>query len=57
MKLERAKLLHNGSWRLERNDSRGERSCKASVVVVRHGIGMYEFGSITGHVKVTQIMA
>jgi hypothetical protein len=55
MKLEKAKLLHNGSWRLKRNDGRGERSCKA--FVVRHGIGMYEFGSITGHVKVTQIMA
>lgn len=55
MKLEKVRLLYNGSWRLKRDDSGGERSCMASLV--RHRIGMYEFGSIKGHVKITQIMA
>lgn len=55
MKLEKAKLLHIGSRRLEKNDTRGERSCKA--FLVKHGIGMNKFGSIKGQVKIIQIMA
>lgn len=55
MKLEKAKLLHNGSQRLKRDDTRGERSCKA--FLVKHRMGMNEFWSIKGQVKMAQIMA
>lgn len=55
MKLEKAKLLHKESWRLKRNDTTGEGSCKA--FLVKHGIGMNEFWSIKGQRKSAQIMA
>lgn len=55
MKLEKAKLLHIGFRRLKRNDTRRERSCKA--FLVKHGIGMNEFWSIKGQVKIIQITA
>lgn len=55
MKLERMKLLYNGPWRWKGNGGRGERSCMARLV--RQRIGMYEFGALKGHMKITQIMA
>ena len=55
MKLKRMKLLYNGPWRLKRNGSKGERSCMACLV--RQRIGMYKFGALKGHMKITQIMA
>lgn len=53
MELEKTKLLHNGSRRLKRNDTRVERSCKA--LLVKHR--MNKFWSIQGQVKMAQIMA
>lgn len=55
MKLERMELLYNGPWRLKGNGRKEERSCMACLV--RQRIGMYKFGALKGHMKITQIMA
>lgn len=55
MKLEKAKLLHNGSGRLKRKDSRRERSCKTFLVKLR--IGMNEFWYTKYQVRMAQMMA
>lgn len=55
MKLEKAKLLHNGPWRLKGHDTRGEGSCKA--FLVKHGNAVNGSWPLKGQVKHTQIMA